>query len=185
MNVLLSADLALSMNPSYFETCEIQTFSNPPPFFFFSTGSSSATLCQGLIQLWWQRTRRSQVQQGWHHHPAPAGGWKLVPWRDGWSPWILPHQLCPGHQTSPTATPSMQGPVWLWAERQGGWQGLLAILKGAGNLYRLRNSSILSYSHTHTFINKYGNTLQKVNSLVLVNALDILRYCFFEWKKRQ
>lgn len=151
------------------------TFSNPPPLFLFTTGSTSATLCQGLIQLWWQRTRRSQVQQGWHHHPAPAGGWKLVPWRDGRSSWILPHQLCPGHQTSPTAASSMQGSVWLWAERQGGWQGLLAILKGAENFESSLYSPIQIHTPIHKFIKKYGSTLQ-VNSLELVNALDILRY---------
>lgn len=32
---------------------------------------------------------------------------------------------------------------------------------------------------------KYGSTfISEVNSLELVNALDILRYCYFEWKKR-
>lgn len=158
-------------------TLKTLSFSNPPPLFLFSAGSSSATLCQGLIQLWWQRTWRSQVQQGWHHHPAPAGGWKLVPWRDGRSPWIFPHQLCPGHQTSPTATPSMQGPLWLWAERQGGWQGLLAIFKGAENLLTVQSLTFI-FALCHTHLLPFTSSKTNSNTSPLVNALGVFKPFF-------
>lgn len=66
---------------------------SPPRF----SGRTPAPVCQGALQLRWQGTRRPQIQQGWHYHPASTSGWELVPRWDGWSPRLFPHQLCPSY----------------------------------------------------------------------------------------